>query len=121
MTLRMTPQEIARWKAAHELTAAGPDDPEFMPPPVSAEQTAQECGALLAQAQAPTVDEWRKDAEQLAQALGAIEASNGYGLDVPSWYGASREWLVKSDAIKLCKVALDAHKKLTEAHDANGS
>ncbi len=106
-TKRMAPAEMARWKAQHQaaqaLASAGPRDAEYLP-------TVQ------------TVDvDWKADAERLAKAIEAIERSNGYGLDVPSWYGPSREWLVTADAIKVCKAALDAHRQLLEAQDADGN
>ena len=54
----------------------------------------------------------RADAERLARAIEIVQASNGYGLDVPEWYGDddNRDWIINAGAVRACAAALAAHR-----------
>jgi len=67
-----------------------------------------ECQALTA-AQADVIEAQRVNLEQLRNVLIALRNSNGYGLDIPEWYGDdnNRDWLTNAGVIRLARAALE--------------
>ena len=64
----------------------------------------------------------RADAERLADAIELLSTSNGYGLDVPEWYGDdnNRDWITNVGTIRACAAALAAHVSAVAGTDNAG-